>query len=65
MWGVVPMLITEQEDPMQLFEYAVNEAENAGYISDGDITVMTAGMPLGRSGTTNMIRVHRVGDVYN
>ena len=65
MWGVTPMLIGEQEEPMYLFEYAVKEAERNGYIENGDITVMTAGMPLGRSGTTNMIRVHRVGDDYN
>lgn len=65
MWGVIPMLISEKEEPMQLFEYAVEEAEGAGYIRKGDLTVMTAGMPLGRAGTTNMIRVHRVGDDYN
>lgn len=64
MWDVVPMLIGEKEDPMELFEYAVDEAEKNGYVSDGDITVITAGMPLGKSGTTNMIRVHKVGEEY-
>ncbi len=64
MWDVVPMLIGEKEDPMELFEYAVDEAEKNGYLSDGDITVITAGMPLGKSGTTNMIRVHKVGEEY-
>ena len=64
MWDVVPMLIGEKEDPMELFAYAVDEAEKNGYLSDGDITVITAGMPLGKSGTTNMIRVHKVGEEY-
>ena len=65
MWGVTPILISEQEDPMVLFEYAVEEAEKNGCVSKGDLTVITAGMPLGKAGTTNMIRVHCVGEDYN
>ena len=45
-------------------EGTILEAEKKGYVSDGDINVITAGMPLGKSGTTNMIRVHKVGEEY-
>ena len=65
MQAVTPILISEQEDPMVLFEYAVEEAEKNGCVSKGDLTVITAGMPLGKAGTTNMIRVHCVGEDYN
>lgn len=43
-----------------LFEEATRAAEKAGYIKKGDIVVLTAGVPLGISGRTNMIRVIEV-----
>ena len=36
---------------------------NAGFVQLGDLVVITAGVPVGRSGTTNLIKVHQVGDV--
>ena len=46
----------------ELFEAAVSAARQAGVIKDGDLTVITAGVPLGKSGTTNMMRIHVVGE---
>jgi len=43
-----------------LFDVAVHAAEEAGYIQKGDKAVLTAGVPLGVSGRTNMIRVVEV-----
>ena len=60
-WGVVPLLIEEVESSDALFDSAVNAAVRAGIIRDGDLVVLTAGMPLGISGTTNMMKVHVVG----
>ena len=62
-WGVYPMVIGEESDTDALFESAVNAAEEAGIVSPGDLAVITAGMPLGVSGTTNMMKVHVVGHV--
>lgn len=60
-WGVVPVLVDEKDDIDELFDHALETAENAGVIEKGDIAVLTAGVPLGVSGTTNMIKV-RVAD---
>ncbi len=62
-WGVVPMLIDEVEDTDALFERAVDAAERTGLVKSGDLVVITAGVPLGISGTTNMMKVHVVGHV--
>ena len=45
-----------------LFAHAVQSAQQAGMLKDGDLVVITAGVPLGKSGTTNMLRVHVVGE---
>ena len=56
-WGVVPILIEKEEKADDLFEQAARAVEKAGYVKRGDLAVLTAGVPLGISGTTNMIRV--------
>lgn len=62
-WGVTPVLIDEQQDTFELFENAVKLISDKGYMKLDDIAVITAGVPLGISGTTNMIKVHRVGRI--
>ncbi|WP_099205078.1 pyruvate kinase [Scatolibacter rhodanostii] len=62
-WNVYPVLIQEETDIDALFDHAVDAAENAGIVSSGDIAVITAGMPLGITGTTNMMKVHVVGHI--
>ncbi len=62
-WGVYPLLIAEENDTDALFDHAVDAAERAGLVKSGDLVVITAGMPLGVSGTTNMMKVHVVGHV--
>ena len=47
----------------ELFDYAVDTAETAGLISKGDVVVLTAGVPLGVSGTTNLIKVQVAGHI--
>ena len=46
----------------EMIEGAVSAAQKAGLIHDGEIAVVTAGVPAGIAGTTNMIKVHMVGD---
>lgn len=62
-WGVVPLLIAEENNADDLFEHAVEAAEKAGVVESGDLVVITAGVPLGISGTTNMMKVHVVGHI--
>nr|WP_295684793.1 pyruvate kinase [uncultured Lachnoclostridium sp.] len=62
-WGVIPLLIEEEIDANTLFEHAVEAAENAGYVKSGELAVITAGVPLGISGTTNLIKVQVVGHI--
>ena len=59
-WGVTPIIIKEEKDTFELFEHAVAEVKAKGYLKDGDNTVITAGVPLGTSGTTNMLKVETV-----
>jgi pyruvate kinase len=47
----------------ELFNHAVECSMTTGMLHDGDITVMTAGVPLGISGTTNLMKVHVIGDI--
>lgn len=63
-WGVVPLLIAVEHDTFELFDHAVLAVENKGYLKDGDLAVLTAGVPLGTSGTTNMIKVQIAGSKY-
>lgn len=62
-WGVCPLLIQEKKTADELFDHAVDAAEKAGLVSSGDLVVITAGVPLGISGTTNLMKVHVVGHI--
>lgn len=57
-WGVIPLLIEEKEDLNQQFEEAIRAVEKASMANTGDILVLTAGVPIGISGTTNLLKVH-------
>jgi len=62
-WGVTSVITDSCETTDELFDEAVNSARKTGMISDGDIVVITAGVPLNISGTTNIIKVQTVGKV--
>ncbi|MEG0805481.1 MAG: pyruvate kinase [Lachnospiraceae bacterium] len=62
-WGVIPLLLKEQTNANDLFDGSVDMAEKLGLISSGDIVVITAGVPVGVSGTTNLIKVHVAGHI--
>lgn len=62
-WGVTPVLTEEVSSTDEIFEQAVNSVLNAGMLKNGDIVIITGGIPVGVSGTTNMIKIHVVGDI--
>lgn len=57
LWGVMPVIINEETDTEELFANAMKAVQQSGYIKQGELAVITAGVPLGVSGTTNLIRV--------
>ena len=59
-WGVTPVLLSETDDVFDLFDSALETAKNQGLMQSGDLAVITSGVPIGVSGTTNMIRVQVV-----
>lgn len=59
-WGVVPLLCDEKKNTDALFSHAVEVARKNGLVTAGDVVVITAGIPLGISGTTNMLKVEKL-----
>ena len=62
-WGVTPLLIPEKTSTDELFDCSAKAAEAAGLIQSGDLCVITAGVPIGVSGTTNLLKVHLTGNI--
>ncbi|WP_340021740.1 pyruvate kinase [Paenibacillus sp. FSL K6-1096] len=62
-WGVIPLLRDESASSTDAaVAAAVELARSAGYVQNGDLVIITAGVPAGCTGTTNLLRVHRVGE---
>lgn len=59
-WGVTPLLIKEEKEVFNLFDKAIQAAEKMKLLEEGDLTVITSGVPIGVSGTTNMMKVQIV-----
>ena len=60
-WGVEAIMMPYASNSDELADFAVEAAEKAGIVKNGDLVVVTAGVPVGVAGTTNMIRVKQVG----
>lgn len=59
-WGVTPVLLDEKTDVFELFDHAVEQGKVAGLLKEEDLVVLTSGVPIGISGTTNMLKVVKV-----
>ena len=59
-WGVHPVFMDEKDNTDELFDSAIIAAEKSGLIKKGDLVVLTAGIPLGIAGNTNMLKVSTV-----
>ncbi len=60
-WGCSPLVLEEMDNLDMLLDAAMRLAERKGYVSNGDRIVFTCGVPLGRTGYTNMVRVGTIG----
>ncbi len=59
-WGVIPIVIKEEKEVFNLFDKAIQAAVKMKLLQTGDLTVITSGVPIGVSGTTNMMKVQVV-----
>ncbi len=59
-WGVYPIVIKEEKNVFDLFAHSIVGAKEHGYLESGDTVVITSGVPIGKSGTTNMMKVDTV-----
>ncbi len=62
-WGVHSFVIGDASSTDAIFEQSVQKAKDNGFITDGDLVVITAGVPVGVSGATNIMKVQLVGEV--
>lgn len=62
-WGVFPIKGVAAQTTDELFELAVDNSISHGFVHLGDLVVITAGVPVGRSGTTNLIKIHQIGQM--
>ncbi|MDI3257626.1 MAG: pyruvate kinase [Kyrpidia sp.] len=62
-WGVHPTVGSMTESTDEMLEVAIDAALETGIVKHGDLVVITAGVPVGRPGTTNLLKVHTIGDV--
>ena len=62
-WGVCPIMIEEKSSTDELIDHVIDTAQKKGLLNNGDLVVLTAGVPLGVSGTTNLMKVHLVGNI--
>ena len=61
-WGITPLMMDLATSTDELIEKSTALAKENGYLHDGELAVVTAGVPVGVSGTTNMIKIHMIGN---
>ena len=61
-WGITSLLMGPAHSTDELIEMSTALAEKNGYLHNGELAVVTAGVPVGVSGTTNMIKIHMLGN---
>lgn len=62
-WGVYPLQADNADTTDEMLEVSVHTALQAEMIKHGDLLVITAGVPVRETGTTNMMKIHVVGDI--
>ncbi len=60
-WGVYPVITKLGNSTDEILDYSLTASKKCGYLSDGDLVVITAGVPVGMTGSTNLIKVHTLG----
>ncbi|BCG58484.1 pyruvate kinase [Paenibacillus sp. URB8-2] len=61
-WGITPVHGSPASSTDELLETAVKSGKDSGLVKAGDLVVITAGIPLGHSGSTNLVKVEQIAD---
>jgi pyruvate kinase len=62
-WGVHPLMGEPATTTDEIMDGGIDAARRSGLVCDGDLVVLTAGLPVGVSGSTNLMKVHIIGNV--
>ncbi|HBV85676.1 MAG TPA: pyruvate kinase [Desulfosporosinus sp.] len=65
LWGVQPILVPQSTGTDEMLSVTVNTSLKHNYIQAGDVVVITAGVPIGKVGSTNMIKVQIMGNILS
>ena len=60
-WGVYPIIAEKPANTDAMFDLATKKAQDLGFAKEGDLILITAGVPVGESGTTNVMKVQLIG----
>lgn len=60
-WGVYPLVSKKPESTDDMFNLATNIVQDKGYAKEGDLIIITAGVPVGERGTTNLMKIQMIG----
>ncbi|MGX7059241.1 pyruvate kinase [Vagococcus humatus] len=61
-WGVFPMVVEKPTSTDEMFALANQIAKDSGFATEGDFIIITAGVPVGESGTTNLMKIQLIGE---
>ncbi|WP_063329383.1 pyruvate kinase [Lactobacillus delbrueckii] len=61
-WGVEPVLAKKPSNTDEMFEEAARVAKEHGFVKDGDLVIIVAGVPFGQSGITNLMKLQIIGN---
>ncbi|PYZ93738.1 pyruvate kinase [Salipaludibacillus keqinensis] len=62
-WGVHSQVGPKADSTDEMLQFSVDESLKTGVVKNGDLVVITAGVPIGEKGTTNLMKVHVIGEV--
>lgn len=60
-WGVEPFVIEKPGSTDEMLDSATALSQEKGYAKEGDLIIITAGVPVGESGTTNIMKIQVIG----
>ena len=61
-WGVTPFHLREEDETVVLFNNAIKAVKEKGYVAEGELAVITAGVPLGKTNNSNLLKVQVIGE---
>ncbi len=62
-WGVYSFIIPDAQTTEAIFDQSLARARELDYIKEGELVIITAGVPVGVAGATNLMKVHLVGEI--